>query len=375
MPFPLCKHQICFTSGQLLPTVLAASLPEAEASWIHSLVTPEMKERSRILREVLENRRHRYLEYDLRDTSQQGIWDLLEKVHKQCQGQSLCLNLTGGTKLMALAAAEWADASVVPTFYIDTEKDTILLLGKQWKSLPLPDVLDVPGLLAANGYHVDSCIQAPVPKERRELLREMLQLLCTAPDGARALRDLNGRALAAQESKERIVRETASDTDTWRKLLEICQRAGMLQQGQGYLCFPTEEARTWCNGAWFEELVQMTLYKMQADKKIRSWASAVQVVKENVSNELDALFSVRNRLFMIECKTAEMQKDNKVTPMMYKIDSLHPRLGGLLAQGMICSVLPLSPSERKRANETNIRVVSGKNLLKLDEELGRWISC
>ena len=154
----------------------------------------------------------------------------------------------------------------------------------------------------------------------------------------------------------------------------------MVQCGNGYLHFPSEAARSWCNGLWFEEYVRMTLYRMQAHKQIRFWASSVQVSKEQVPNELDALFSVRNRLFTIECKTAAMQEKNaghdngSVSSMLYKADSLHDRLGGVFARAMLCSVLPPGKHELARAKDLNIRIVYGKDLLRLDEMLLSWAS-
>lgn len=381
MPFPCCRHQISFVSGQLLPTVLAAGLPGAEPACVHGIVTPEMKAHGRILREALESRGRRYREHELRDSGQQGIFDLLDAVRESCAGESLGLNLTGGTKLMALAAAEWAWACEVPTFYVDTGADTIVLPGRQWEYLPLPDVLDVRGLLAAGGYKVKSLEQTAVPGERRNRLRELLELLCTAPDAAQALQSLNACARMAAHQIDRMAEDRATPTGTWRRLLDICRRAGMLHYANGWLCFSSEEARTWCNGLWFEEYVRMILYKMQCEGRIRAWGASVQVEKAGVPNELDALFCVRNRLFIVECKTAGMHTDrktdedrNKVSSMLYKTDSLQDRLGGVFAQSMICSVLPLENRELKRARDIGIRVASGRELLQLDEVFTRWAS-
>ncbi|WP_427812145.1 Card1-like endonuclease domain-containing protein [Desulfovibrio sp. SGI.133] len=381
MPFPCYRHQISFVSGQLFPTVLAAGLPGAEPACVHGIVTPGMKAYGRILREALESRGRRYQEHELRDSGQQGIFDLLDAVRESCAGESLGLNLTGGTKLMALAAAEWAWACEVPTFYVDTGADTIVLPGRQWEYLPLPDVLDVRGLLAAGGYKVKSLEQTAVPGERRNQLRELLELLCTAPDAAPALQSLNACARMAAHQADRMAEDRATPTGTWSRLLDICQRAGMLHYANGWLCFPSEEARTWCNGLWFEEYVRMILYKMQCEGRIRDWGASVQVEKAGVPNELDALFCVRNRLFIVECKTAGMHTDrktdedrNKVSSMLYKADSLQDRLGGVFAQSMICSVLPLESREQKRARDIGIRVASGRELLQLDEVFTRWAS-
>ena len=378
MPFPHCRHQISFVSDQLVPTILAAIQPGAEPACVHGIVTLQMKDKSRILKEALENRGRRYQEYVLHDTGQEAIFSILDKVRDGCQGESIALNLTGGTKLMTLAAAEWAYASDVPTFYMDTGTDKIVWMPpkRRWEYLPLPDLLDVRGLLAAGGYRVIRDTRDAVPGERHEQLRALVELLCATngrDEAARALQALNGCAQGAK-GPERLAEDRATPSPAWRRLRERCHEAGMLDYDNGYIHFPSETARQWCNGLWFEEYVRMILYKMHSDKRIPSWAASVEVEMNGVPNELDALFSVRNRLFVIECKTAALSERDKANSVLYKADSLRDRLGGLFATSAICSVLPLNDRELKRAKELRIRVLSGKKLLRLEETLAAWAS-
>lgn len=378
MPFPVAKHHIVFVSGQLLPSILGAAIPGAEPTCIHAVATAEMRQKGEVLRNVLKGRSKDYAAYNLCSADQNHIFELLYSIYAQCGGQTPALNLTGGTKLMALAAAEWAYANNVPTFYIDTAADQIVLPGRHWEYLDLPDILNVRDLLAAYGYSVEKCINKPVPEERRKILTAMLELVCGAsPAAARALQSLNACAQQARTASNRIVEDKAAPTPEWETLLDLCQESGMLHRGNGYVEFPTEEARKWCNGIWLEEFVQMTLYKLQCNKQITSWASSVQVRKNGIPNELDALFCVRNRLFTIECKTAKMsvsshiEGHDKTSNVLYKADSLHNRLGGLFAQAILCSIEPLAPYEQKRAQSLEIRVISGRDMLKLGEMLVR----
>lgn len=381
MNLPFAKHHIVFVSDQLLPSVLGIATPGAEPVCIHAIVTEKMKHKNAALRMVVEGRCKSYREYGLSNTDQQHIFTLLNDIQSQCEGQIPMLNLTGGTKLMALAAAEWAYANDVPTFYIDTATDQIVLLGLQWEYFPLPDILNFRDLLGAYGYSVEKFIQAPVPQERRTILSDMLALICSAhPDTEKSLRSLNFYAQQAKTARDMVVEDKAVQTEKWKELLNLCRNAGMLQYGNGYVTFPNEEARAWCNGIWLEEFVRMALYKLKNGKKINSWASSVNVVRNKVANELDAIFSVRNRLFIIECKTAKINSSNnhvdssRISNVLYKADSLHDRLGGIFAQSMLCSIEPLSQAEQKRAREMGIVTVTGKELLKLDEILLRWSS-
>jgi len=377
MSFPSLKHHIVLVSQQTVPVVLAANIPGAQPFCIHAIVTPEMRSHASVLRAVLESKGRQYREYALHDIRQQSVFDRLDAVFAACGGESLGLNLTGGTKLMALAAAEWAYTCDVPAFYIDTATDQIVLLAaRRWEYVELPDILSVEGLLAANGYEVEHLTRDAVPADRREILDGMVEMLCRGSQKAvAALRSLNACAQEALKNADRVVKENVRLSAEWEKLLAFCRQAGMLERDNGWLCFPSEEARAWCNGIWFEEFVRKVLYRLKCDGRITSWASSVQVRKNAIPNELDALFCVRNRLFTLECKTSFMAgADTRPDGMLYKADSLHDRLGGVFARAMLCSIFPLQPYDRKRADDLRIRVVSGSSLPNLSDEIVCWIS-
>ena len=214
-----------------------------------------------------------------------------------------------------------------------------------------------------------------MPVRRRDILSRLLTFACT-PKGEKALGRLNRLAEKASGA-DLCVRDDGPADAAWAGLLGLCAEAGTLQADAGYLAFPDEEARRWCNGLWFEEYVKMTLYNLRANKHIRDWASSVRVRREGVLNELDALFSTRNRLFTIECKTTSMLDDrnrhaDRVSSVLYKADSLHDHLGGVYARAMLCSVRPLADKDRERARTLGIHVVCGWDALTLADNLISW---
>ncbi len=375
---PALKHHIVLVSGQALPTVLGASLPGSEPSHIHAVVTPGMREASRLLRRALDSRgRHcTYTEYSLENNSgQNAMYSVLESIQNACGNESLGVNLTGGTKLMALAASEWAFAYDVPAFYIDTAGEQVITLGREWQYTPLPDVLSVRDILIANSFFIEDADTNPVPAERRGVLNSLLQFACTS-HGEKALGHLNRLAEKAAKANLCVYDDGPFDA-AWKNLLKLCIEAGTIQTGNGHVAFSDETARRWCNGIWFEEYVKMTLYRLKAAQHIKDFAVSVEVRRKGVKNELDALFSVRNRLFTIECKTSTMfnnatSQPEKVPSVLYKADSLHDRLGGIFARAMLCSVRPLDVVDRERANSLGVRIVCGKDLLSLADKFIAW---
>lgn len=202
MPIPALKHHIVLVSGQALPTLLGASLPGKEPSGIHAVVTPAMRETARRLRKTLKARGRQcaFMEYPLGDNSgQDAIYAVLDGIRAACGGESLGVNLTGGTKLMALAASEWAYACEAPAFYIDTAGEQVIQIGRTWRYSHLPDVLTVRGLLVANGFDVENADADPVLKQRQDVLKRLLSFACSRK-GAEALGYLNKLAGDAKKT-------------------------------------------------------------------------------------------------------------------------------------------------------------------------------
>lgn len=366
---PRLNHHIVFASAQTIPNILGSCLPNVSPSHIHIVKTKEMNSKSSVLRETLEAyKRYKISEYSLEDNvHQENIYEVLDAIYSSCGGDSLGVNLTGGTKLMALAASEWAYSNEIPAFYIDTQREQIIQIGKTWSYTPLPDVLDVRSILMANGYTVESMKREPVPENRRNVITQMLEVVL-GKKGERALGRLNYVA-----EKGMIVLDEERREEKYAKLLSLCQEAGMLRDENRIVSFPDEDARRWCNGIWFEEYVQMVLYRMKAKKQIQSWATSVQVRKDGVLNELDALFSVRNRLYTIECKTSSLSQSEKTPPILYKADSLHDRLGGVFAKAMLCSVRSPAQNDLNRAQSMGIEVVWGEKVKQLESRLLKWV--
>ena len=123
--------------------------------------------------------------------------------------------------------------------------------------------------------------------------------------------------------------------------------------------------------------MQAVLCRLMLQHTIHAWGANINVKRQDVPNELDAAFAAHNRLFTLECKTAAMvDKDTNtanVANILYKVDSLRERFGGVFASTMLCSVLPLPSPDRQRAATLGVQVVSGKDLFRLEELCKQWI--
>jgi len=82
-------------------------------------------------------------------------------------------------------------------------------------------------------------------------------------------------------------------------------------------------------GEWFEEYIYFLL-KSHLRLSDSAIAIGVQIVRENVDNEIDIMFTYENRLFVIECKTSvfdSSQERNILNETLYKISALKKDFG------------------------------------------------
>lgn len=127
MNFPQYDHHICLVSEQTLPNYLGTVVPDATPKNVHLVVTDRMKDRADILEKALRFRGYAVTQYPLASQEANDMIDVLDKIYEKT-GSSVAINVTGGTKIMALNAVGWANIQDVPPFlfYVDTENRKIL---------------------------------------------------------------------------------------------------------------------------------------------------------------------------------------------------------------------------------------------------------
>lgn len=366
---------ILLVSAQAAPNLLPALDPELKPKAAILLVSEKMKARAAALEGVLNEAgvaTSRVALDNEHDFSRlEGA--LLELAAKH-EGERIALNVTGGTKLMALAAQSVALAADWSVFYVDVDTDEVIWLGKEPRRKKLSAALRLPHYLRAYGFS----IERPQPS-RRNHCDELLEALITQVGRLEApLGQLNLLAQEA-EDKHRLTAELNPQQSNGRgleTLLRHFETAGILAVKDGTLHFTDEQDRSFAKGGWLEHHVYRIVSTLHGELGIRDQAANLVVVDESgVKNELDVAFMARNRLFVIECKTARMNKerDTKANDTLFKLAEVCKRVGGLGTRGMLASYRPLAEAERRLAKALNIELVCGAELARLGDQLRRWL--
>ena len=276
-------------------------------------------------------------------------------------------------------------------FYVNVESDQVLTIGASATSQPLRAKLRVHEMLRAHGYTVTTQDRPQVSRELRDLTARLIDHVSSA---GRALGTLNALARAARDDPTLRVEMTPAqyDSRSLSDIIALFAEAQLLRQAGQVLVFKNEESRFFVNGGWLESHVYETLQSLRAQhESLTDVAMGVRVGfgsqdtrsgNGRDKNEIDVAFLYRNTLHLIECKTANLAQtgkgdDSKATEALYKMESLL-KLGGLRTKGMVVDYrgqLSQSESDRQRAAEAHIAIVSGAGLKDLRGTIGRlWLS-
>jgi hypothetical protein len=303
--------------------------------------------------------------------------------HARASG--LALNVTGGTKLMAVAAQEVFRENRLPVFYVSVETDEIIVLGGERRSDPLRAKFKVKDMLDAHGFSVESSRKPQVRAEVRDL---SARLIDRVGDSGPALGQLNYLASEARSNSglEVNLNEWQRDSRSLHEIVGLFEDAGQLKLINGRsIRFPSEAARFFVNGGWLEDHVYQVIQDIRGqDDRLTDVAMSVKMVypDHRTRNEADIAFLHRNTLHLIECKTANLAAnsgggDDKATEAVYKMETLL-KLGGLRTRGLIVDyrgALSAHSVNIDRAKAAGIKVVGGRQLRDLRGWLQReWLT-
>lgn len=369
---------VLLVSAQAAPNLLPALDPELKPKEAILLITEKMLGRAEALESVLREVAVKVTRVNLDDEHdflclEKALFELAEKRY----GEDIALNVTGGTKLMALAAQSVAQAAGWRVFYVDVDTDEVIWLGKEPQRKKLAAQMRLPHYLKGYGFRLDEGIERP-PAERRH--NELLQTMISQVGSLEApLGQLNYLAQVAEDRRSLSVELTSEQLDSRSldALLRNFESAGVLSVKGNRLSFATEQDRKFTKGGWLEHHVYRTTTAAHGELGIRDKAANLVVLDENgAKNELDIAFLARNRLFIIECKTARMDnaRAGKANDTLFKLSEICRRVGGLGTRGMLASYRPLGDSEKKLAKALGIEVVASGDLNRLGERLKRWVN-
>lgn len=381
------KTQICLISQQAAANLLPALDDSIKPDRIIMVVTGKMQRQAANLESVLKQVSIKVEtfrlsnEQDFRQTEQELI-DLATQI----EDDDVALNITGGTKLISIAAQSVADASGWGMFYVDADSDQIIWLGRDQKpTQALQKRLKLRHYLMSYGFKLTGEHQRQQASQAQsELTQTLVQ---QAGSLENSITQLNALAQEAEKNKKLAIPlddRRYLDNASLDVLLRYFERAGALRRDGNTIRFIDDEARSFVKGGWLELHAIHAVNLVHKELNIQDKAIGLEIADTatDTRNELDIAFMARNRLFIIECKTARIDKvefrgDKAIAPKandaLFKLAENCRRIGGLGARGLLLSYRRLGPAELRLASSLGIEVVHGNEIARLPEKLKAWV--
>lgn len=371
------KIHLCLISEQPLANLLAAMDREHGCAKAVLAVSPQMKEQAVHQSRVLRGYRREVEELEL--SSAYDLGEMSRVFDQWLQGlpqdAEVELNVTGGTKLMALAAQDVFRRRGLPVFYVSEASGDVVYFDAQKPSYRLSKVLEMRAFIAAHGGHEVSRREGD-GLLRRDLADLSQYLGRNAPKFKTALLELK-RVVSALDG----LRSRQPCTAAQGKLPELLRRleaAKLLWMDKAFHVHLNDAgAFGYISGGWLEDYVMLSAKEVQGiNDVVASLKFAVGAPTKTPSdatvsrNEMDVAWLSGNRLFALECKT--VVKAEQYNDVVYKA-AFQRWIGGRSTRIGIVGLIRPSPLLEDRARAGGVRLFGLDDLPNLTAALAAWV--
>ncbi len=375
----MARIHVCLVSYQPIPDLIPLKTEELKPEKVVNLVSPDIKVQAARLKKIasdwgIEVEERQIEPYDL-DSARATCLDLLAHYEED----DLTLNVTGGTKIMALAAFEVFREFKKEIIYVDTQDEKIQILSPDAATAAFRSVIRVKPYLTAYGQKII--------EDRTD--HEMIQRNRSTIDAF--LRDLrkyelpisilNGYAAPHRNTRTFplyvALDEHHRKIPEFMELLVLLRERGIVSLQGERIIFPELSAIEFLSGGWLEEYVFDVVSSMpDTNSRMGVRIEWLQSGPKPATNEYDVVFTHNNRLYLIECKTKRFagRDRQEVNEVIYKLESLKNSAGGLYGKGMLVSYRKLTDQQKKRLKTNRLEFCDREELRDLKAKIGRWIT-
>lgn len=338
---------ICLVSEQTVPNILGIFHNDPEKVIFCSTKKMEQEKRTDAIINTL---RLYGKDYGLRSdrivVDQDCLEDceaqIMQEVVRKYQGNQFVINLTGGTKIMVLAAYNvFQQIEGVRMIYTPIPKNEFLEIYPRTDKCSSPVSyllrLTVEGYVTAYGVGVKNHHKVEKLKANARKNRELCNWMV---EHYRDIEDILGELYGRLKDQR--------DNRTFRLKLDYQPKKGSereflkklgLHEGRGK-AFTKEEIR-FLTGDWLSDYCFNEISSLPIDDCV----TGIELVSpKGADNEFDVMFTKDNALYLLECKSLK-QKHDKDADILYKISALQHDFG-LRVTGFLVSTARTIISDR-----------------------------
>ncbi len=298
------------------------------------------------------------------------------KIIKDSDGNenSIVLNMTGGSKLLSIVCSELFVEHKLPIFYVNKETDILHFLPlKDDKSYQfhLEDRLKIHDYLLA--YGIKSINHNPEIETSVAHQKICDQLIQNIDEYKKPLGKFNYYAAQTNKSFQVTIKHSDFKDLKFISLVNLFSNLHIIEFTGKTLNFKNEKVRFFCNGGWLEEFVYHQLQALKKQLLIQDICMGLEIELPCGSrNELDIALMANNRFYLIECKTKKYSGQSTGNNTLYKLDTLK-NYGSTKSKAMLISYHTLTSSNRRRADDYQLNIISGHQIKHLEKIITEWL--
>jgi len=346
----------------------------------------ENEGKTRCLENALKLKGHSITEISIRkeivnqDSLSECIGKLEEMINSIDEEAEYVVNITGGNKIMAIAALEvFRDiGQKVIVVYMPLGNNNFIQIypkKKPLKTFEIPERLNLEEYLSCYGFQI---------KNKEKLSSTVSNSLSREPlshwilhnyEGLKGLLGFLYKNIGHKRNEARVGVSDKFNREPSKLEKELLRSLGFkLKNGVIEKELKKDEI-IYLTGGWFEEYVFNEGYKMIQKNLITDVKMGIQISSiSGADNELDVAFMKDNTFYHIECKTLGKEAEQSfIRDEVYKKGAISPLLGKG-GKAFICTTqTSIKPSLSDRARDYNIVILNLEQARNLQNELSERI--
>jgi len=295
---------------------------------------------------------------------QKRFQELADKYNSR--SAAVAVNLSGGSKLISLVAQNVFAGKKYTCFYaLPHQSELVEMRGGLVHYSQLRDKINLTDYFKVHGFTVISKREKNLKlvSGSHALCRELLSDFDKYGQHVSYL----GK-LAAGAEDHFSLKSKADITQEERPLFDLFSRHGFISGfDDKTVTFASEDDRSFCKGIWMEDYLHQILKSISKDAGLQDFATSVEIESASgIRTELDAAFLCRNRLYIVEAKTARMH--DKGTGVLCKLENLKD-FAGTDVFDILVSLRGLRNFDGKIAREQGLYLVQGSEINDLENKI------
>lgn len=340
------KHQITFVGGQLLP--IYVGIKEFSPDKIHFVVSEESKDKISLLKPFLNNKS--FSEKKCNPFDFVSIKSTLEGIiEKTDSSDEIEFNLTGGTKVMVLAAQAIMQEKNLNGFYINLDNTFLQLPSYEIKKIT--SEITTKEFLEMTGHKISR--SNVLSDFSNDDFKSVSTIESFSLSYDKLLLQINSKVRKTYDNLNKIPTSGQLEINQNCKLNWTANKIIVTFQGREVLKIDSSNTRTlFFNAGWWELTVAKAISKWTKAKELLIQCELPFKTDTNTTkNEIDVLVNIGGKLIFVECKSGTVKQED-----INKMRVVKDTYGGVISKSLLVSRFMPSTTIIEKCKELNIEI-------------------